>query len=210
MAVTDPTHTPGLPEVSLAGAFAPPTAPATKRASGIAGLVRGNTSAPEQPPAPEPTPTPASPVQEAPPEPPAPSAESQASLELGGKAARAKVPTTLYVSAGIEERINRYRRAAKGRTNTSVVLEAITACRDRLGEIVAAARVTDSAGSVFPTDPSAARYLGGGSNQVQIRPTLAQLEVLDQITAELGFRKRATWIAPVLNDFLPGRRERHG
>jgi hypothetical protein len=207
VAVTEPTHAPGLPEVSLANEFAPPTVPVPNRASGIAGLVRSNMPTATEPPAPAPAPAPS--AQEPSPEPPASSVERQTSPELGDKAARAKVPTTLYVSAGVEERINRYRRAVKGRTNTSVVLEAITACRDRLDEIVAASRATGSVGSVFPTDPSAARYLGGGSNQVQIRPTLAQLEVLDQMTAELGFRKRATWIAAVLNDFLPGRREHH-
>jgi hypothetical protein len=115
--------------------------------------------------------------------------------------------TTLYVSAGVEQHIERYRRAAKRRTNTSVVLEAITACRDRLDEIIATSRIADGSGGVFPVDPSSERYLGGGSNQIQIRPTVAQLEVLDQLTTELGFRKRATWIAPVLNAFLPGRRE---
>jgi hypothetical protein len=60
---------------------------------------------------------------------------------------------------------------------------------------------------MFPADPSAVRYLGGGSVQIGFSPTLEQEEVIDRIGAQLGFGTRSTWIAPVLNAFLPGRKD---
>jgi hypothetical protein len=51
------------------------------------------------------------------------------------------------------------------------------------------------------------RYVGGGSVQIGFSPTADQEEVLDRIGADLGFETRSTWIAPVLNAFLPGRKD---
>jgi hypothetical protein len=60
---------------------------------------------------------------------------------------------------------------------------------------------------LFPADPSAVRYVGGGSVQIGFSATSEQEQVLDRIGAELGFDTRSTWIAPVLNAFLPGRKD---
>jgi hypothetical protein len=51
------------------------------------------------------------------------------------------------------------------------------------------------------------RYLGGGSVQIAFSPTPEQEQVIDRIGAEIGFATRSTWIAPVLNAFLPGRKD---
>lgn len=115
---------------------------------------------------------------------------------------------TLYVTAGLKARFENFKH--KGRkTNLEVVLEAISSCHGRLAEIINDARIqTGVANDLFPGDPSAVRYLGGGSVQIQFSPTTAQEEVLDRLGKELGIETRSTWIAPVLNEFLPGRREK--
>ncbi|MGW1622936.1 hypothetical protein [Streptomyces sp. NPDC002172] len=131
--------------------------------------------------------------------------ETEAEAQL----ARSKQRTTLYVSPGLHRRFEKYVRAKRGRTNTSVVLEAIAAKRSQTRKILKDSRVTVAAGNdLFPEDPRAVRYLGAGPVQIQIAPTMAQLRVLENLTTEYGFEARATWIAPVLNDFLPGRKER--
>jgi hypothetical protein len=124
-------------------------------------------------------------------------------------ASRLKQPTTIYVSSRLQQRFDRYRRAARGRTNTSVTLEAITAMRDQLRETVQASRMTPSPGGLFPSDPTKVTYAGAGPVQIQISLTIAQRQVLDQLTKDLGFERRATWIAPILNAYLPGRKEGH-
>ncbi|MET8807890.1 hypothetical protein [Streptomyces sp. NPDC004546] len=131
--------------------------------------------------------------------------ENEAEAQL----ARSKQRTTLYVSPSLHRRFEKYVRAKRGRTNTSVVLEAIAAKRSETRKILKDSRVTVAAGNdLFPEDPRAVRYLGAGPVQIQIAPTMAQLRVLENLTTEYGFEARATWIAPVLNDFLPGRKER--
>ncbi|OEJ20897.1 hypothetical protein [Streptomyces subrutilus] len=122
--------------------------------------------------------------------------------------ARSKQRTTLYVSPALHRRFEKYVRAKRGRTNTSVVLEAVAAKRTETPEIISKAQVSAAAGNdLFPQDPRSVRYLGSGPVQIQIAPTYAQLQVLDRLTTEYGFEARATWIAPVLNAFLPGKKE---
>jgi len=218
----------GLPPVDLSADLGPPTNPPTpNRAAGLAGLVRRTTP----PVTSEPTPDhgdpstrgraedrpPASEGSEASPA-AIPADDSSAHVapeappghEGNGlvPADRGRQPTTLYVSAGLQRRFEKYRRGARGRTNTSVVLEAITVLRPRLRDILAASGTSPQVGGdLFPSDPAQVRYAGTGSVQIQISPTYAQLRVLDELTLELGFSKRTTWIAPVLNAFLPGRKE---
>jgi hypothetical protein len=220
--VTEETKRGGLPPVDLSGDLGPPTT-VPNRAAGLAGLVRRTTPPPATP---EPAPDPpgraegglqASPPADAPPAVTRPKTAPSRSAskpqlttdnEEQSLAERGKQPTTLYVSAGLQGRFEKYRRAARGRTNTTVTLEAITALRPRLREILADSQLSPQVGGdLFPSDPAQVRYAGMGSVQIQISPTYAQLRVLDELTAELGFSRRATWIAPVLNAFLPGRRE---
>ena len=120
---------------------------------------------------------------------------------------RVRPVTAVYVSPGVKQRFETYRHKQKA-TNLQVVLEAISTKHDDLTDIIKAATVsTAPVNPLFPADPSAVRYLGGGSVQIAFSPTPEQEQVIDRIGAELGFETRSTWIAPVLNAFLPGRKD---
>lgn len=120
---------------------------------------------------------------------------------------RTKPVSAVYVSSGVKQRFEAYRHKQKA-TNLQVVLEAISSMHDELAEVIRESTVnTAPVNPLFPADPSAVRYLGGGSVQIGFSATPAQEEVLDRLGAELGFDTRSTWIAPVLNAFLPGRKD---
>lgn len=121
---------------------------------------------------------------------------------------RTRPTTAVYVSQGVKQRFDDYRHKTK-KTNLQVVLEAITTKHPDLSEIIKNAAVSTApvGGGLFPSDPSAVRYLGGGSVQIGFSPTPEQENVLDALGEELGFTTRSTWIAPVLNAFLPGRKD---
>ena len=88
------------------------------------------------------------------------------------------------------------------------MLEAISSKHDELADIInESAFSTAPVNPLFPADPSAVRYVGGGSVQIGFSATPEQEQVIDQIGTELGFDTRSTWIAPVLNAFLPGRKD---
>jgi hypothetical protein len=116
---------------------------------------------------------------------------------------RVKPVSAVYVSPGVKERFEAYRHKHKS-TNLQVVLQAISAKHGQLPEIIQDSRYsTAPVNELFPADPSAVRYLGGGSVQIAFSPTPEQEEVIDRIGRDLGFETRSTWIAPVLNAFLP-------
>lgn len=186
------------------------------RGTGLAGLVPQAQS--PEPSAPAPVPGPA-PAEVSPPvrpltavaplvEEPVPAVERPA-RRPGRPRTRSKPSTAVYVSAGVKARFEKYRHSTKS-TNLDVVLEAISAKHQagELAEIIDKSRYsTARTNALFPSDPSAVRYLGGGSSQIAFSPTAEQDRVIDAIGAELGFNTRSTWIAPVLNAFLPGRRD---
>ena len=120
---------------------------------------------------------------------------------------RTKPVSAVYVSSGVKQRFEAYRHKQKA-TNLQVVLEAISSMHKDLADVIRESTVsTAPVNPLFPSDPSAVRYLGGGSVQIGFSATPAQEEVLDRLGAELGFDTRSTWIAPVLNAFLPGRKD---
>lgn len=117
--------------------------------------------------------------------------------------------TAILVSPTVSRRLEEYRRAKKGRTNTSIVLEALDECHGRIPELVAQARAAaQPRGSLFPARDDHLRLPGGGGIQVQIRPTLAQLDVVDRLAREHRLESRSQLAAAVLNEFLPGRKDR--
>lgn len=184
-------------------------APAKPRGSGLAGLV-GDAPAPRTQPADtdpqaEQVPTP-TPIRAVGPAPDAP-ATGRGSRRPGRPRTRTKPVTAVYVSPGVKARFEAYRHKHKA-TNLQVVLESISAKHSELPEIIKDSTVsTAPVNPLFPADPSAIRFLGGGSVQISFSPTAEQEQVIDRIGAELGFDTRSTWIAPVLNAFLPGRRD---
>jgi hypothetical protein len=114
----------------------------------------------------------------------------------------------VYVSQSVATRLERYRRQARGRTNTTVLLAALTAAaKSNPAALVAAARITDQDAGLFPAAESQVRYRGGGPVQVQASMTPAQLEVFDGLVATAGAGDRTKLAAVSLNAFLPGRRD---
>jgi hypothetical protein len=133
--------------------------------------------------------------------------DRRVSRRPGRPRTRTKPVSAVYVSSGVKQRFEAYRHKQKA-TNLQVVLEAISSMHDELAEVIRESTVnTAPVNPLFPADPSAVRYLGGGSVQIGFSATPAQEEVLDRLGADLGFDTRSTWIAPVLNAFLPGRKD---
>lgn len=125
---------------------------------------------------------------------------------------RSTTQVTVYVTAGVKKRFEDYRQAKKGRTSNDVVLEAVAANHARLQDILEDAKYystgTTVASDLFPVDARRVRYLGGGDSQIQFNVTSEQMAVLERLREELGMKTLSTWLAPVLNEFLPGKREK--
>lgn len=197
-----------LPPEDLGDLTAPPV-----RGAGLAGLVDDVVAPvapvsdrPVAPVVPHPEEVPATAA-------PAPSPLAASTVRRPGRPrTRAKPTSAVYVSAGVKKRFEKYRHDSKS-TNLQVVLQAISAKHGdgALAEIINQSRYsTAPVNELFPADPSAVRYLGGGSSQIAFSPTPQQEEVIDRIGKDLGFETRSTWIAPVLNAFLPGKKDGSG
>lgn len=191
-------------------------APAKPRGAGLADLVADQPGGPPPASRQRPAPVDRTAEQDAAPTPlrPVEAGEDLVETPARGRARRPGRPrsrvrpvTAVYVSPGVKQRFEAYRHKNKA-TNLQVVLEAISTKHDELAQIIKAATVnTAPVNPLFPADPAAVRYLGGGSVQIGFSPTPEQEQVIDRIGAELGFDTRSTWIAPVLNAFLPGRKD---
>lgn len=138
---------------------------------------------------------------------------------------KAKRPTpgapgtaTVYLSESVRARLEDYRIKHRT-TNLVVVFSAIEACGDvdklqqgdfsQLQDVIKKAAVaTGYSGGFFSSNPKAVRYVGGGGAPVQFKPTPEQARQLDEVGQQLGFESRSTWIAPLLNEFLPGRKDK--
>lgn len=112
---------------------------------------------------------------------------------------------TIFVSDALQARLDRYRQDCGDLTTTAVVFEAIEHLRPHLPELLRTAHARPV--SPFAAQLTQPRYLGSGPVQIRIRPEAAQADVLAQVSEELGGLPLATWIPPVLNAYLPGRRE---
>lgn len=109
----------------------------------------------------------------------------------------------VFVSDALQARLDTYLERGVGRTATSVTFDAIEHFRRELPYLIRHAR----ARPVSPSPELAkVRYLGAGPVQILLRPGAAGAEVLDRLSTDLGLSWR-TWIPPVLNAYLPGRRE---
>lgn len=116
----------------------------------------------------------------------------------------------VYVTENVRKRFDKYRHDQR-LTNAQVVMKAVSKLHSELSDVVGAAKYsTAPVDPLFPPDPSAVKYAGGGSAQIVYATTPEQATVLETIGAEIGFSTRSTWLAPVLNAFLPGRKERAG
>ncbi|MBX8687821.1 hypothetical protein A5722_01370 [Mycobacterium vulneris] len=123
---------------------------------------------------------------------------------------RTKPTSAVYVSDGVKKRFEKYRHDKKS-TNLQVILEAISAKHraNELDQIIKESKYsTAPVSDLFPADPSSVRYLGGGSSQIAFSLTEEQEAKIDEIGKKLGFETRSTWIAPILNSYLPGKKEK--
>lgn len=116
--------------------------------------------------------------------------------------------TTVYVSEALFARAESYRRKKSGRRNVDILNEALDKHLAELPSIIERSRVsTGQVSALFGVDPRTVKYLGGGGTQWQFKPTEDLDRFLDQIAEKLGFTSRSTWIPPLLNAFLPGKKE---
>ena len=108
---------------------------------------------------------------------------------------------TLFVSDALQLRLDSYRTARSGRSNTSIAFEAIRCLADTLSAVVASAHVP------LIARPEQTHRLGSGPVQVQLRLTRDQAATLEVSTHQLHAASSADWLPPVLNAYLPGRKE---
>jgi hypothetical protein len=114
----------------------------------------------------------------------------------------------VYVSQNVSTRLERYRRRARGRTNTTVLLAALNAAATAdTAALMKTAQVTTEDTGLFPAAETQVRYRGGGPVQVQAALTTAQLTVFDRLVAASGASDRTKLAAVSLNAFLPGRKD---
>ncbi len=144
-------------------------------------------------------------------QPPPPSdTRTRSPRKPGRPRTRTKPTSAVYVSDGVKKRFEKYRHDKKS-TNLQVILEAIGAKHqaNELDTIIKESRYsTAPVSDLFPADPSSVRYLGGGSSQIAFSLTAEQEAKIDEIGEKLGFETRSTWIAPILNSYLPGKKEK--
>lgn len=134
-----------------------------------------------------------------------PSQPKESALRRG----KAKYNMTIYVASGVKKRLKAVQRKAE-MTHLQIVLAAISEKYDRLSEIVDESRYyTTQLGPFFDPDPTKVKYVGGGAVQVNFAPTPEHKKTIDELGRQLGFgeRERSTWLAPVLNSYLPGKKE---
>ncbi|WP_410570541.1 hypothetical protein [Amycolatopsis sp. cmx-4-61] len=115
---------------------------------------------------------------------------------------------TVYVSLSVRKRFDEYKHKERLQSR-DVVFRALAARREDLRRIIDESKYyLGEVNELFAPDESKARYVGGGSEgQVQFKPKPQHEAVLRQLEDELGMDKRSTWIAPILNDFLPGKKD---
>lgn len=111
---------------------------------------------------------------------------------------------TVYVSDALQARLDTYREQDATRSTTSVVFEAVDELAAEIPELVRASRARPA--SPFAPQSRDVTYLGCGPVQIQLEPSCAQADLLDKLSTKLGMPLE-TWMPPVLNAHLPGRRE---
>ncbi|MEV4644203.1 hypothetical protein [Saccharopolyspora sp. NPDC049357] len=113
------------------------------------------------------------------------------------------VPRTVHVSDALQARLDTFRDQDTGRTTTTVTFDAIEHFRAELPELVRASRARLASPAA---DAAGVRYLGAGPVHIRLRPDATCAELLDRLSTELGLSWEI-WVPPVLNAYLPGRKE---
>ena len=105
------------------------------------------------------------------------------------------------------EAIRVYRATHPGVTNTQIALRALNAHHDDLADLITAEQATQlSPGPLFDVETTTTAL---PKRQVEITPTLAQLQVIDQLQQDSGTRDRSHMCALAIKRWLDGRRLEH-
>ncbi|MGB8385834.1 MAG: hypothetical protein WCG47_32115 [Dermatophilaceae bacterium] len=190
LAPTEPPHT--GPRPSHAPSRRPSQVPSRGRANGS-----------------EPSPVSTQPA-DAPPRPDTPRRSPSGATRKGRgggatvSAANEPVSRILYLQVELVEAIRVYRATHPGVTNTQIALRALNAHHDDLAELLTAEQATQvSPGPLFDVETTASAL---PKRQVEITPTLAQLQVIDQLQQDSGTRDHSHMCALAIKRWLDGRR----
>ncbi|WP_411093570.1 hypothetical protein [Streptomyces sp. 049-1] len=119
-------------------------------------------------------------------------------------------PVGFYVSQNVAARFRKYRKQ-HDITHTQIVLVAVEAAAERGLTMVVedARRVPKFQSKLFaPTvKPDDSDLRGLGPVQLQYKPTKAQRAIIDRLVRESGLPDHTKFLAVVLDQFLPGRRD---
>ncbi|MEU6070602.1 hypothetical protein ABZ864_40725 [Streptomyces sp. NPDC047082] len=117
-------------------------------------------------------------------------------------------PVGFYVSANVASRFRKYRKQ-HDLTHTQIVFLAVEAAVEKgLAQVVKDARRAPKFQSkLFAVKVDNSDLIGLGPVQLQYKPTKAQYAIIDGFVAESGLPDHTKFLAVVLDQFLPGRRE---
>ncbi|MFF0515535.1 hypothetical protein [Streptomyces sp. NPDC004250] len=119
-------------------------------------------------------------------------------------------PVGFYVSQNVAARFRKYRKQ-HDITHTQIVLIAVEAAAERgLAQVVDDARRAPKFQSklfAVTVKPDDSDLRGLGPVQLQYKPTKAQRAIIDRLVRESGLPDHTKFLAVVLDQFLPGRRD---
>ncbi|MFD7064610.1 hypothetical protein [Streptomyces sp. NPDC059906] len=119
-------------------------------------------------------------------------------------------PVGFYVSQNVAARFRKYRKQ-NDITHTQIVLVAVEAAAERgLAQVVEDARRAPKFQSklfAVTVKPDDSDLRGLGPVQLQYKPTKAQRAIIDRLVRESGLPDHTKFLAVVLDQFLPGRRD---
>lgn len=186
-----------MPKADLAAAFAKPD-----RAAGLRRLsLSRDAAAPTGPAGPDDAAPGADPAVE----PAAPPVSAQATKSRGAKTSTGVgeeiQPIVVYLPASLRERL-RAHRATTGDPLTTIAFDAVEAAHANFDELLAPYRPTTGAGLFTHRAP---RRIQHQEPQVQVglRPSRADLAVLDQLAQHHNAPNRSALLAVALNLYLP-------
>jgi hypothetical protein len=117
-------------------------------------------------------------------------------------------PVGFYVSSNVANRFRKLRKQSD-LTHTHIVFLAVEAAVEKgLTQVVEEARRAPRFQSkLFPVAPDNTDLRGLGPVQLQYKPTRAQRAVIDALVTEAGLPDHTKFLAIVLDQYLPGRRD---
>ncbi|MEV1025777.1 hypothetical protein [Streptomyces sp. NPDC050264] len=119
-------------------------------------------------------------------------------------------PVGFYVSQNVAARFRKYRKQ-NDITHTQIVLLAVEAAAEKgIAQAVQDARRAPKFQSklfAVTVRPDDSDLRGLGPVQLQYKPTRAQKGIIDQLVAESGLPDHTKFLAVVLDQYLPGRRD---